>query len=81
MPNIKKNKKNALGVLFAIAIIKKYECTDKKWVKGVRLCKRIWSRKWLLRRYSRKDMKHIAIKGLQLENPKSFINFIRMSKG
>ena len=54
MPNIKNT--NKMSVLLAIAIIKKYECKDKKRAKGVRLFKRIWSREWLLRRYRGKYM-------------------------
>lgn len=68
---------NAIGAIVAIAMIAEYKKNKYKIKKSHR---KIWSRQWLLRRYSGKDLSHIVMKELQLEDPNSFLNFCRLSK-
>ena len=55
-----------IGAIAAIVMIAEYKKNKSKIRKSHR---KIWTRKWLLRRYSGKDLSHIVIKELQLEDP------------
>ncbi|XP_037822868.1 uncharacterized protein LOC119611377 isoform X2 [Lucilia sericata] len=66
-------------VTILISLIKKKK--EKKNLKNKIVKKRsLWSREWLKKRNSGKDLSNMVLKELQLEDPPSFENFCRLPK-
>lgn len=53
-----------------------YKYKQKKTVSKL---KRLWARKWLLKRNEARDAAHLVLRELKIEDRKAFCNFTRMS--